>query len=184
MHILVSFSCTNSFGIVQNQSFFQLVPLVCIIFSNRNLQLVGNYIHKMVIKFAFCAVSLPWTSRYVLICSTLLMHFLCCNLFVMLCWISSAISTNVLEIRLPITGIFNLYWQSTSSQYHYDRLLLRFSRMFSKLMWATLRYWFLWGLLPILPAFMGYHMGVGGFFNEFCESSQNSRGRLTYMAFP
>ena len=65
MHILVSLSCTNSFGGVQNQSFFQFVPLVCVIFSNHKLQLVGNYIHKMVIKFAFCAVSLLWTSRYV-----------------------------------------------------------------------------------------------------------------------
>ena len=105
MHILVSFSYTNSFGGVQNQSIFQFVPLVCVIFSNRNLQLVGNYIHKMVIKFAFCAVSLLWTSRYVLICCTRLTHFLCCNLFVMLCLITSAISANVLEIRLPITGI-------------------------------------------------------------------------------
>ena len=105
MHVLVSLSCSNSFGAVQNQSFFQFVPLVCVICSNRNLQLVGNYIHKMLIKFAFCAFSLLWTSRYVLICYTRLTHFLCCNLFVMLCWITSEISANVLEIRLPITGI-------------------------------------------------------------------------------
>ena len=57
----------------------------------------------MVIKFVFCAVSLLWTSRYVLIDYTHLTHFLCCNLFVMLCWITSAISVNVLEIPLPIT---------------------------------------------------------------------------------
>ena len=68
-----------------------------------NVQLVGNYIHKMVIKFVFCAVSLLWTSRYVLIDYTHLMHFLCCNLFVLLCWIMSAISANVLEIHLSIT---------------------------------------------------------------------------------
>ena len=105
MHILVSLSCTNSFGGVQNQSFFQFVPLLSAILSNRNLQLVGNYIHKMVIKFAFCTVSLLWTSRYVLICYTRLTHFLCCNMFVMLCWITSAISTNVLEICLPITSV-------------------------------------------------------------------------------
>ena len=105
MHILVSLSCTNSFGGVQNQSFLQFVPLFCVIFNNCNLQLVGNYIHKMVIKFAFCAISLLWTSRYVLICYTHLMHFLCCNLFVMMCWITSAISANVLEIRLPITSV-------------------------------------------------------------------------------
>ena len=105
MCILVSLSCTNSFGGVQNQSFFQFVPLFCVIFSNRNFQLVGNYIHKMVIKFAFSAVSLLWTSRYVLICYTRLTHFLCCNLFVMLCWITTVISANVLEIRLPITSV-------------------------------------------------------------------------------
>ena len=77
------------------------------IFSNRNLQIDGNYIHKMVIKFAFCVVSLLWTSRYVLICCTLLMHFLCCNLFVMFYLTLSAISANVLEIRLPITSIYS-----------------------------------------------------------------------------
>ena len=87
MRILVRFSCTNSFGSVQNQSFFQFVHLVSVIFSNRKLQLVGNYIHKMVIKFVFCVVSLLWTSRYVLIDYTCLTHFLCCNLFVMSCWI-------------------------------------------------------------------------------------------------
>ena len=104
-HILVMLSCIKSFDSLQNQSFFHFVPPVCVIFSNRNLQLVGNYIHKMVIKFVFCVVSLLWTSRYVLIDYTHLTHFLCFNLFVMLCWIISAISTNVLEIRLPITGI-------------------------------------------------------------------------------
>ena len=108
MHILVSLSCINSLGSVQNQSFFQFVSLVYVIFSNRKLQLVGNYIRKMLIKFVFCAVSLLWTSRYVLICYTHLTHFLCCNLFVMLCWITSVISANVLEIRLPITGIYPL----------------------------------------------------------------------------
>ena len=133
MRVLISFSCTNSFGGVQNQSFFQFVPLVCVIFSNRNLQLVCNYIHKMVIKFAFCAVSLLWTSRYVLICSIHLTHFLCCNLFVMLCWITSAISVNVLEIRLPITGILIFTDGQLHHKYHCGRLLLRFSRMFSKL---------------------------------------------------
>ena len=105
MHILVRLSHTNSFRGVQNQSFFQFVPLFCVIFSNRNMQLVGNYIHKMVIKFAFCVVSLLWTSRYVLIDYTHLTHFLYCNLFVMLCWITSVISVNVLEIRLPITNV-------------------------------------------------------------------------------
>ena len=96
----------NPFIFFQINHFFQLVPLVCDIFSNRKLQIVGNYIHKMVIKFAFCVVSLLWTSRYVLICCTLLTHFLCSNLFVMFCLTLSAISANVLEIRLPITSIY------------------------------------------------------------------------------
>ena len=96
IHISVSISCVKTFYVLQNQSFFQFVPLVYVIFSNRKLQIVGNYIHKMVIKFAFCVVSLLWTSRYVLICCTLLTHFLRCNLFVMFCLTLSAISTNVL----------------------------------------------------------------------------------------
>ena len=99
-------SCVKPFYILQNQSFFQFVPLGYVIFSNRKLQIDGNYIHKMVIKFAFCVVSLLWTSRYVLICCTLLTHFLCCNLFVMFCLTLSAISANVLEIHLPITSIY------------------------------------------------------------------------------
>ena len=133
MHILVSLFCTNSFGGLQNQSFFHFVSLVSVIFSNRKLQFVGNYIHKMVIKFIFCVVSLLWTSRYVLICCTHLTHFLCCNLFVMLCWITTAISVNVLEIRLPITGILTFTNSQLHHKYHCDRVLLRFSRMFSKL---------------------------------------------------
>ena len=54
------------------------------------MQIVNNYIHKMVIKFLFCMVSLLWTSRYVLIDISSLTHFLCRNLFVMSCLISSA----------------------------------------------------------------------------------------------
>ena len=106
IHILVIISCVKPFYIFQNQSFFQLVPLGYVIFSNRKLQNDGNYIHRMVIKFAFCVVSLLWTSRYVLICCTLLTHFLYCNLFVMFYLTLSAISANVLEIRLPITSIY------------------------------------------------------------------------------
>ena len=44
-------SCVKPFYILQNQSFFQFVPLGYVIFSNRKLQIDGNYIHKMVIKF-------------------------------------------------------------------------------------------------------------------------------------
>ena len=85
------------------------------IFSNRNLQLVGNYIHKMVIKFLFCKISEPWTSRCVLIDFSNLTHFLCCNLFVMFCLTPSVISVNVLGIRLPITSIYPF----TDSQLHH-----------------------------------------------------------------
>ena len=53
------------------------------IFSNRKLQLVRNYVLKMVIIFAFCMISLPKSSRYVLIDFSNLTHFLCLNLFVM-----------------------------------------------------------------------------------------------------
>ena len=133
MRVLISFSCTNSSVGVQNQSFSPFVSPVCVIFSNRKLQLVGNYIHKIVIKFVFCVVSLLWTSRYVLIDYTCLTHFLCCNLFVMLCWISSAISANVLKIRLSITGILILTDGQLHHKYCCNCLLPRFSRMFSKL---------------------------------------------------
>ena len=133
MHVLISFSCTNSSVGVQNQSFSQFVSLISVIFSNHKLQLVGNYIHKIVIKFVFCVVSLLWTSRYVLIDYTRLTHFLCCNLFVMLCWISSAISTNVLKIRLSITGILTFTDGQLHHKHHCDLVLLRFWRMFSKL---------------------------------------------------
>ena len=109
IHILVIISCVKTFYVLQNQSFFQFVPLVYVIFSNHKLQIVGNYIHKMVIKFVFCVVSLLWTSRYVLICCTLLTHFLCCNFFVMFYLTLSVISVNVLEIRLPITSILPFY---------------------------------------------------------------------------
>ena len=132
MRILVSFSCTNSSIGVQNQSFSQFVSLISVIFSNRKLQLVGNYIHNMVIKFVFCVVSLLWTSRYVLIDYTRVMHFLCCNLFVMLCWIS-AISANILKIRLSMTGILTFTDGQLHHKYHCHLFLLRFLRMFSKL---------------------------------------------------
>ena len=98
IHILVIISCVKTFYVLQNQSFFQFVPLVYVIFSNRKLQIVGNYIHKMVIKFAFCVVSLLWTSRYVLIC----------------CLYSSY--ANVLEICLPITSIYPF----TDGQLHHE----------------------------------------------------------------
>ena len=117
------------------------------------MQIVGNYIPKMVIKFAFCVVSLLWTSRYVLICHTLLTYFLCCNLFVMFCLTLSAISTNVLEICLPITS----FYPFTNGQLHHEYtvtavgpLLQRFSRMFSKFAWATLWYWFFMTFYPLL----------------------------------
>ena len=102
MHILVRLSCTKSFCGVQNQSFSFLFLCFVLFLVTANVQLVGNYIHKMIIKFVFCVVSLLWTSRYVLIDYTRLTHFLCCSLFVMLCWIKSAISANVLEICLSI----------------------------------------------------------------------------------
>ena len=107
VHILVTIACLKSFHVLQNQSFSVLFLQFCI-FSNRNLQLVGNYIHKIVIKFAFCEISLPGTSRCVLIDISNLTHFLCCNLLVMSCLTPSAISANVLEIHLPITSIYPL----------------------------------------------------------------------------
>ena len=114
IHISVNIFCLKSFAGLENQSFSSLFPLC--IFSNRNLYLVSNYIHQLVIKFLFCRISLLWTSRYVLICCTLLTHFLCCNLFVMFYLTLSVISANVLEIRLPITSIYPF----TDGQFHHE----------------------------------------------------------------
>ena len=71
---------------------FPFVTLGYVIFSNRDLQLVANYVLNMFIKFPFCVVSLLWTSRYVLIDISSLTHFLCRNLFVMSCLTPSASS--------------------------------------------------------------------------------------------
>ena len=59
-------------------------------------------------------VSLHRTSRYVLICFTRLMHFLCCNLFVMSYLTLSVISANILEIRLPSLSITLYRWLTPS----------------------------------------------------------------------
>ena len=105
IHILVIISCVKTCYVLQNQSFFQFVPLVYVILSNRKLQIVGNYVLKMVIKFLFCKISLPRTSECVLIGISNLTCFLCHNLFVMSCLTPSVISANVLEIRLPSLSI-------------------------------------------------------------------------------
>ena len=110
---------------------FLFALLIYVIFSNRKLQIVNNYIHKVVIKFLFCMVSLHRTSRYVLICCTCLTHFLCCNLFVMSYLTLSAISANILEIRLPSLSV-TLYGWLISSRIPCNALLQRFPRMFSK----------------------------------------------------
>ena len=109
-----------------------------VIFSNRDLQLVANYVLKMVIKFPFCVVSLLWTSRYVLIDISNLTHFLCCNLFVMFYLTLSAISTNVWKFAYPSLSV-TLYGWLISSQIPCNALLQRFPRMFSKFAWITLR---------------------------------------------
>ena len=179
--ILVSISCIKSFDSLQNQSFFQFVPLVYVIFSNRNLQLVGNYIHKMVIKFVFCKISLLWTSRYVLICCTHLTHFLWRNLFVMSCLTPSAISANILEIRLPITSNYPLQTvNSITNTLSPPPTVI--SENVLKICVNHLAVPIFMRILPILPTIMGYRMEVGGYFNEFCESSQNSHSLLTYTA--
>ena len=83
--ILVIISCVKTFYVLQNQSFFPSVLPVLYIFSNCDLQFVANYVLKMAINFLFCKISLPRTSRYVLIDISNLTHFLCRNLFVMSC---------------------------------------------------------------------------------------------------
>ena len=133
MHVLISFSCTNSSVDVQNQSFSQFVSLISVIFSNHKLQLVGNYIHEIVIKFVFSVVSELWTSRYVLIDFTHLMHFLCCN------FVCDVLLDNISEFRKCFGNSlihhwhFNLTDGQLHHKHHCDLVLPRFSRMFSKL---------------------------------------------------
>ena len=105
IHILIIISCVKTLHVLQNQSFFSFAPLVCVFLVTASCKFVLNYVLKMVIIFAFCMISLPNSSRYVLIDISNLTHFLCCNLFVMFYLTLSAISANVLEICLPITGI-------------------------------------------------------------------------------
>ena len=104
IHILVIISCLKPFYILQNQSFFHFVLPLCVFLVAAILQLVANYVLKMVIEFLFCKISLPGTSRCMLIGISNFTHFLCRNLFVMSCLTPSAISMNVLEIHLTITG--------------------------------------------------------------------------------
>ena len=105
IHILIIISCVKTLHVLQNQSFFSFAPLVCVFVVTASCKFVLNYVLKMVIIFAFCMISLPNSSRYVLIDISNLTHFLCCNLFVMFYLTLSAISANVLEIGLPSTGI-------------------------------------------------------------------------------
>ena len=133
MRVLISFSCTNSSVGVQNQSFSQFVSLISVIFSNRKLQLIGNYIHKIVIKFAFSVVSELWTSRYVLIDFTRLTHFLCCN------FVCDVLLDNISKFCECFGNPFKHHWHFnlTDGQLHHkyccNSVLPRFSRMFSKL---------------------------------------------------
>ena len=63
--------------------FFSFAPPVCVFLVTVSCNFVLNYVLKMVIIFAFCMISLPNSSRYVLIDFSNLTHFLCRNLFVM-----------------------------------------------------------------------------------------------------
>ena len=112
MHILITMSCFKAFRALQNQSFSSFAPLVCLFLVTASGKSVLNYVLKMFIIFAFCMISLPHSSRYVLIDISNLTHFLCRNLFVMSCLIpqQTAISVNVLEIRLTLLSFTPYRW--------------------------------------------------------------------------
>ena len=76
--------------VLQNQLSFVFAPLVCVFLVTASCKFVLNYVLKIVIIFAFCTISLPHYSKYVLIDISSLTHFLCHNLFVMSCLIPSA----------------------------------------------------------------------------------------------
>ena len=106
IHILITISCVKTLHVLQNQSFFRLFFWFMLFLVTASCKFVLNYVLKIVIIFAFCMISLPNSSKYVLIDISSLTHFLCRNSFVMTFLILSAISANVLEIRLPITDIY------------------------------------------------------------------------------
>ena len=133
MHILITMSCFEAFHALQNQSFSSFSPLVCLFLVTASGKSVLNYVLKMFIIFAFCMISLPHSSRYVLIDISNLTHFLCRNLFVMSCLTSPANSDfhEFLEIRLPSLS-FTPYRWLMPSQIPCNPLIQRFPRMFSK----------------------------------------------------
>ena len=90
MHILINMSCFKAFHALPNQSFSSFAPLDCLFLVTASGKSILNYVLKMFIIFAFCMISLPHSSRYVLIDISNLTHFLCRNLFVMSCLIPSA----------------------------------------------------------------------------------------------
>ena len=110
MHILITLSCSKAFRALQNQSFSSFAPLVCLFLVTTIVKSVINYVLKMFIIFAFCMISLPHSSRYVLIDISNLTHFLCHNLFVMSCLTSPANSDfrESFGNLLTITVIFSV----------------------------------------------------------------------------
>ena len=110
MHILITMSCFKGFRVLQNQSFSSFAPLVCLFLVSASAKSVLNYVLKMFIIFAFCMISLPHSSRYVLIDISNLTHFLCRKLFVMSCLTSPANSDfrKSFGNSLTITVIFSV----------------------------------------------------------------------------
>ena len=123
--------------VLQNQSFLSFAPAVCVFLVTVTCRLLIIISTRWLLNFVFCVVSFR-TSRYVLICCTRLTHFLCCNLFVMSYLTLSAISANILEIRLPSLSITVYAWL-IPSQIACNPLPQRFPRMFSKFARVTLR---------------------------------------------
>ena len=104
MHILINMSCFKAFHALQNQSFSSFAPLVCLLLVTASGKSVLNYVLKMFIIFAFCMISLPHSSRYVLIDISNLTHFLCRNLFVMSCLTPLLLREKALWFKVLIKG--------------------------------------------------------------------------------
>ena len=110
MHILITMSCLKVSVLFRINHFLLLLLLVCLFLVTASAKSVLSYVLKMFIIFAFCMISLPHSSRYVLIDISNLTHFLCRKLFVMSCLTSPANS----EFResfgnsLTITVIFSV----------------------------------------------------------------------------
>ena len=180
--ILVIISYVKTFYVLQNQSFFRLFFQFCVFLVTVTCSLLQIMSLRWLLIFSFCKISLPRTSRYVLIDISNLTHFLCRNLFVMSCLTQSVNSDfrecfgNLLTITVNysirmVNAITNTL-QPLATVISENVLKIR-----SKLPCGTP---FCEDCYPFNPPLWATAWRSGGCFSEFCECSQKSRSLLPY----